>query len=98
MSDVLKDRIEALKRVTGANAAHLNEALKIIEEQEGVIREWERDMKGTLATQERLRARHKALLVAVRRIADIEDADCQRYVAKADGIAVDTLVNDEIAA
>ena len=98
MTSEIAGRTEALKRVTHVNAGHLNEALKIISEQQGAIREWERDMKGTVATLERMRARHKALLAAVRRIADIEDTDCHRYVAKADGIAVEALVNDEMAA
>ena len=65
MPRTIAQRTEALKRATPANATHLNEALQIIADQQDeiarlnrVVTEWERDMKGTLATLEAERGKN----------------------------------------
>ena len=41
---------------------------------------------------EELKAANKALLKALRKIADIDTPSCEKYVAIADSIAIDALV------
>ena len=44
---------------------------------------------------EKVREQRNVLLIALRQIADLDEKSCEKYVAKADGIAIEALVKVE---